>query len=67
MLRRLPHAHEGSQDDCLHFLEAHRLYGRGLGWNDVQLLVSAHLSQIPIWSLDQPLADAARRLRVQWS
>jgi len=31
-------------DECLAFIETHRLYGRGIGWSDVQLLVAARLS-----------------------
>jgi hypothetical protein len=51
-------------DESLALLEAERLYGRGLGWNDVQLLASARVSRAPLWTLDRILADAAHKLGV---
>jgi predicted nucleic acid-binding protein len=61
-LRRLPRVRQGTSDECFAYLEAHRLFGLGLGWNDVQLLVAAQLSQARLWSLDRPLATAAKKL-----
>lgn len=63
-LRRLPRATAGTTEECLDFIEIHSLYGRGLGWNDVQLLVAARLSGHSLWSLDSRLATAARELGV---
>ncbi len=65
-LRRLPRAREGQEDDCRQYLEMHRLYGRGLGWSDIQLLVAAHLSDLQIRSLDQPLVRAAAKFNLQY-
>src|SRR5262245_6405646 len=62
MLARLPMARHSTGEECLAFLERHRLWGKGLGWNDVQLLAAARLSQIPLWSLDGPLKHAAEEL-----
>ena len=64
MLRQLPQATAGTADECLTFIEAHKLYGRGIGWSDVQLLVAARLSGFPLWSLDTRLDDAAAHLGV---
>jgi hypothetical protein len=64
MLRSLPHAKSGSPDECLGAIETHGLYGRGVGWIDVQLLVAARLSHAMLWSLDQPLIEAAQQLKV---
>ena len=61
-LRRLPRATTGTLEETLAFLERHSLYGRGLGWNDVQLLVAAKLSGHTLWSLDTQLATAAGKL-----
>ncbi len=33
-LRTLPAAGEANFDECLHFLESRKLYGKGLGWID---------------------------------
>ena len=48
----------------MRFLEQHRLFGRGLGWTDVHLLAAAALSHFPLWTMDQRLRDAGRRLRL---
>ncbi len=63
-LRQLPQATAGTADECLNFIEGHKLYGRGIGWGDVQLLVAARLSGFPIWSLDARLGAAAVELGV---
>jgi predicted nucleic acid-binding protein len=65
-LRRLPRTRAGRTEECLHFIEAHALYGRGLGWSDVQLLVAAHLSQHQLWSLDGRLRATAEKLRIAY-
>jgi hypothetical protein len=64
MLRSLPRAKEGTMDECLAAIEAYSLYGKGIGWIDVQLLVAARLSHAVLWSLDQPLIEAAEQLNV---
>jgi hypothetical protein len=67
MLRSLPHAKTGTTDECLAAIESHRLYGKGVGWTDVQLLVAARLSHAMLWSLDQPLIEAAQQLNVAYA
>jgi predicted nucleic acid-binding protein len=66
-LRSLPRAKSGTTQECLDLVEAHSLYGRGIGWGDVQLLVSARLSGDPLWSLDDRLAAAAAALGVAYA
>jgi predicted nucleic acid-binding protein len=65
-LRSLPRTKAGTTEECLDFLEAHTLYGRGIGWNDLQLLVAARLSGHPLWSLDTGLTAAAVELGVAY-
>lgn len=65
-LGRLPHVKAGTTAECLHFIEAQQLFGRGVGWNDVQLLVGARLSRQPLWSLDARLAAAAAELGIAY-
>ena len=67
MLRSLPHAKTGTTDECLAAIEAYGLHGRGMGWIDVQLLVAARLSHATLWSLDEPLIEAAQQLKVAYS
>ena len=64
-LTALPHAPVASHDEVLAFLETHRLMGRGLGWVDVHLLVSARLGRLPFWTLDKRLAAVVTALQLQ--
>jgi hypothetical protein len=41
-----------------------KLYGRGFGWKDIQLLASAVLNGLALWSSDKRLHDTARELRL---
>ncbi|THJ23514.1 MAG: type II toxin-antitoxin system VapC family toxin [Nitrospira sp. CG24E] len=50
-------------EELLKFIETHKLFGQGLGWIDVHLLASTLLQQVTLWTLDQPLRHAARKLR----
>jgi predicted nucleic acid-binding protein len=66
-LRSLPCAKTGTTEECLGFIEAHVLYGRGIGWNDLQLLVAARLSGNLLWSLDTRLTAASVELGVAYA
>ena len=54
-------------EECLGTISAQRLYGQGIGWIDVQLLVSARLSRVLLWSLDQRLRKAAEAFGVAYA
>ncbi|MCS6304807.1 MAG: PIN domain-containing protein [Nitrospira sp.] len=59
----LPTAPTIDYEELLTFVETHKLFGQGLGWIDVHLLASTMLQQITLWTFDQALRNAARRLR----
>jgi len=61
-LGEMPRAEAASHDEVLEFVHRHELAGRGVGWVDVHLLVSAALSRVSLWTLDRRLATAAVRL-----
>jgi predicted nucleic acid-binding protein len=63
-LQALPRVEEVTFAGSLSFLETRRLYGRGLGWNDIQLLASAVRNGLSLWSSDKRLHEAARDLRL---
>ncbi|MGI8820107.1 MAG: type II toxin-antitoxin system VapC family toxin [Chthoniobacterales bacterium] len=65
-LALIPKAKTGSPEECLALVENYKLYGRGLGWSDVQLLVAARLSGNPLWTLDTRLATTAAELGVAY-
>jgi len=64
MLRALPESHLLDHDEVLTFLEARRLYGRGIGWVDAHLLASTLLTGCTLWTLDKPLRRAAAHLNI---
>ena len=64
LLGRLPRLDEPSAPDCLAFIEQRKLFGLGLGWNDVQLLAAAAHARVPLWSRDRKLTQSARRLQL---
>lgn len=47
------------QDEVLAFVEHHALAGRGVGWVDVNLLASARVGGVDLWTHDRRLRDAA--------
>jgi len=63
LLADLPAAIEAQHDEVLHYIENHRLMGRGLGFVDTHLLAAAALNTpARIWTLDRRLRDAALEL-----
>jgi len=63
---QLPRAREVEPPEALAFIEHHRLWGRGLQWNDVLILAAAKLSGAKLWAHDRRLAEAARDMGVYW-
>jgi len=65
LLTRLPMATCASDHEVLHFIEQHRIMGRGVGYIDVQILASARLSHdTQLWTRDKRLAAVASELSV---
>ena len=64
LLKALPEAHLLEHEEVMSFLDARRLYGRGIGWVDAHLLASTLLTGCAIWTLDKPLRRAAAALNV---
>lgn len=48
-------------------IDARKLWGRGIGWNDAQLLASAIIGGIPLWTFDLRLKDIAADSNVDFS
>jgi predicted nucleic acid-binding protein len=66
-LLSLPFAKEADLPSVLGMIESRGLSGRGLQWNDVQLLAAAKLSSARLWTRDKRLAEAAAQLGVKWN
>jgi hypothetical protein len=64
-LLELPQAMVASDDEVLHFIGRHELSGRGIGYVDVHLLAAVRLTTgATIWTRDQRLQEAAKRLSI---
>ena len=61
-LAALPSAPTVEHEEILGFIETHKLFGQGLGWIDVHLLAATLLDRATLWTLDQPLHNAAQKL-----
>lgn len=66
LLRQLPRSLDASHDEVIAFIEINRLMGKGIGFVDVALLASAVLSDVPLWTLDKRLAQAADALHAAY-
>jgi predicted nucleic acid-binding protein len=64
LMDALPEARVADQHEVLHLIHRHRLYAGRLGWVDAHLLAAALLNGSRLWTLDKPLAKAARSLRI---
>ncbi len=62
-LSDLPSAVVAEDNEVLDFIHQHSLFGIGVGYVDVHLLISAKLTpDTKLWSRDRRLAQAASRL-----
>jgi predicted nucleic acid-binding protein len=65
-LKLLPMSIEADHDEVLSFIENNRLMGKGIGYVDAQLVASAVLTGVPIWTLDKKLAQVADGLHIKF-
>lgn len=63
---QLPQPKMASWRESRHLVESRHLYARGLQWNDIILLATCIVSDVPLWTLDSRLADAARDAGVSY-
>jgi predicted nucleic acid-binding protein len=66
LLQSLPMTPTVVIDELLYFIERNRLMGKGLGFVDANLLASAHLSGIPLWTFDKRLRSVATELELAY-
>ena len=62
LLRDLPRAAVAHDDEVLDLIERRQLFGRGVGYTDAHLIVSAQLSVARIWTRDKRLLALAAAL-----
>lgn len=63
-MRNLPQIMQAEHEEVLALIEHHKLIGVGIGYSDAHLLASCMLGDDHLWTVDQRLQGAARRLRV---
>ena len=61
LLGQMPRIGATTDQEVLHFLEEHRLFGLGLGWVDLHLLAAARLHSARFYTKDRNLRKAALR------
>ena len=66
LLQSLPMAETAEHSEVLQFIEHNRLAGKGLGYIDVNLLASAVLTGVPLWTLDRKLQQSSAKLRIDY-
>jgi hypothetical protein len=64
LLSELPLVSIATNEEVMHLIERHKLNGKGLGWIDMNLLTSALISRIPLWTRDRRLAAVAKKLGI---
>lgn len=57
--RRIPGVPVAHPSEVMALIESKRLFGRGLGWIDVNLIAAALLDGCALWTLDNALRQAA--------
>lgn len=67
LLQLLPMAIQAENEEVLQFIETNSLMGKGLGYVDMHLSVSATLSGVPIWTLDKSFAKINEMLNISYS
>ena len=58
-LALIPRALTASDEEAMAYIRLHKLWGRGIGWNDVHMLAAARLTGCRLWTLDLRLRRAA--------
>ena len=67
-LYRFPSSPVAEEEEVLHFVNNHRLFGLGLSYIDAHLLAATKLTdEALLWTRDKRLHAAAERLNLAWT
>jgi predicted nucleic acid-binding protein len=66
LLQALPLVNHAEHEEVMHFIENYSLMGKGLGYIDMHLIVSALLTKVSIWTLDKKLNEVSLKLGVEY-
>lgn len=62
LLQALPEVTIAEHEEVMKFIENYSLMGKGLGYIDIHLLVSALLTGVLLWTLDKQLKNVSLEL-----
>jgi predicted nucleic acid-binding protein len=65
-LQQLPAAAIAGREDAMFVIESRKLWGKGIGWTDAQLVASALLSGCELWTHDKQLQKIAAALSIAY-
>ena len=66
-LRSMHQVEPATEREALELVENQKLFGKGLSWNEIQLLASCLIHHVPLWTRDKRLAEQAIRLGCNWT
>jgi predicted nucleic acid-binding protein len=66
LLQALPLANHAEHEEVMHFIENYSLMGKGVGYIDMHLIVSAILTRVPIWTFDKKLQEVSSKLGLEY-
>jgi predicted nucleic acid-binding protein len=64
LLNALPMLPLVDPEEYFKFIDAHRLFGKGLGFVDIHVLASARLTSTWLWTFDNALATIAAQFKI---
>ncbi len=65
-LTRLGRPQLATDAETRQMVEARRLWGRGIGWNDAKILASVVIGGCLLWTQDKRLDEAALEMGAAW-
>lgn len=66
-LSRLGRPPLASDAETQQMVDARKLWGRGIQWNDAKILASAVIGGVKLWTVDYALAEIAREMGIDWN
>ena len=65
-LKSLPMTTLAEDEEVLKFIENNQLMGKGLGYIDIHLIVSAVLTGVPLWTFDKTLDKITKKIGINY-
>ena len=62
----LPRVKTCLSDEIIYFIENNNLYEKGIGYIDMNLLASALVSNVKLWTIDKKLKDTATYFNINF-